>query len=162
MPDLKYPTAKLRQLTAATCIDRRTMILDWSGRKLGRLCKWRLAAKAQHAANVADILESVKVHVASHKSATLDCPIDGHDDESWWFSVDHESNVLYDAFKSSAFRSEIKKQRTTSELTIASGSPTSCGPRKARTIADNSGKTLLDFFSEPRHSKWRFQAFRED
>ena len=77
MPDLKYPTAKLphvvnqdeerelarlrlwwQQLTAATCIDRRTIILDWSGRKLGRLCKWRLAAKAQHKANVADILES--------------------------------------------------------------------------------------------------------
>ena len=32
----------------------------------------RLAAQAQHAANVADILESVKVHVASRKSATLD------------------------------------------------------------------------------------------
>ena len=81
------------QLTAATYIDRRTIIL-------GRLCKRRLAAKAQHAANVADILESVKVHVASRTSATLDLPIEGHDYESWWFSVDHESKGLYDAFQS--------------------------------------------------------------
>ena len=47
------------QLTAATCFDHRTIILDWSGRKRGRLCKWRLAAQAQHTANAVDILESV-------------------------------------------------------------------------------------------------------
>ena len=59
-----------------------------------------MAAKAQHAANVADILESVKVHVASRKSATLDLLIKVNDDMSWWFSVDHESRGLYDAFQS--------------------------------------------------------------
>ena len=60
------------QLTAATCIDRRTIIPDRSGRKLRRLCKSSLAAKAQYAANAAVILESVKVHVASRKSGTND------------------------------------------------------------------------------------------
>ena len=60
------------QLTAATYIDRRTIILDQSGRQLRRLCKSRLAAKAQYAANAAVILESVKVHVASRKSGAID------------------------------------------------------------------------------------------
>ena len=95
------------QLTTAPSIDRRTIILDWSGRKLGRLCKWRLAAQAQHAATVADILESVKVHVASRKSATIDLLIKGNDDVSLWFSVDHESKGLHDAYKSRVLRLEI-------------------------------------------------------
>ena len=99
------------QLTAATCFDHRTIILDWSGRKRGRLCKWRLAAEAQHTANAFHMLKSVKMDVASRKSATLDLQRE---------ETMTRHGLFPDAYRSRSLQWEITKQRTAMKLKIAS------------------------------------------
>ena len=164
------------QLTAATCIDRRTIILDWSSRKLLRLCKCSWAAQAQYTARAFHMLESVKMYVASRKSATLDLQME---------KTMTRHGVFPDAHRSRAVRWEIKKQRTAIQLKIANERfqqaacdrcwtnilqelaggltmtsprqclPTSFGPTQPRTMPDNNDKKLLDWCSERRHSECR-------
>ena len=173
------------QMTAATCFDQRTIILDWSGRKLVRLCKWRLAAQAQHAANVADILESVKVHVASRKSATLDLQMGETMTRHGVFVLTTEAKVVRcvqeQSFTMGDHEARNSDQTENRESEIPTSwmklvldkhsagvgwradhdkpetmvLPTSCGPTQPRTMPYKNDKKLLDWCSDRRHSEWR-------
>ena len=87
-------------MTAATRIDR----------KLLRLCKYSMAAQAQYTARAFHMLESVKMYVASRKSATLDLQVE---------ETMTRHGVFPDAYRSRSLQCEITKQRTAMKLKIA-------------------------------------------
>ena len=143
------------QSTAATCFDHRTIILDWSGRKRGRLCKWRLAAQAQHTANAVDILESVNqyhdnksLYDANMPSST--CEV--HEKKGTYLTIANQRPQKLEGTIAGPIRKTVQTDLTMTSLRRWFAS---MGPKKSRTIPDNSGKKLLDCCREQQHSKWR-------
>ena len=127
--------------------------------KLGRLCTSTLGAHAYCAANAVDMFETVKVHVASRRSATLDilmektmtrhgrslltsdaeaCKVRSRTDLHDWRSRsrDHTRHKL-DTIAGPTICSSWHKSGP--RQAQDSGPPASCGPTQPRTMSDNNG-----------------------
>ena len=147
-------------MTAATSIDHRTVILGWNTPELGRWRTLTSGAQAHCTAHAVDMLESVKVHVASRRSATLNILMEetmtrhgrsllasnaeackmrsGADLYDWRSrSRDHTRHKLEETIAGPTICSNWQKSRPTQAQD--SGPPTSCGHMQPRTMSVDNG-----------------------
>ena len=94
------------------------VILDWSSKKLVRMCRSSLSAEAQSAANAIDMLEWTKVFLASILWPSIDLSADSTMHKLGVSPVITDSKGLFDASRSASSGLGISEKRTAIEVKI--------------------------------------------
>ena len=92
--------------------------MDWSNKKLARMCRSPLSSEAQSAANVIDMLERSKVFIFSAIWSFIDIAADSAMRAIGYSPVITDSKGLFDASRSASARLDIAEKRTAIEVKI--------------------------------------------